>query len=270
MVLNVHSERSEPNYSGSDIIGISGSQSCLQVTAREKLDWQDSSAHIAGGQLQLLEIESRDSQSSPSVGIERRDGCGQSFDVISTENADNELTQSCSQIEDTEHSDVQEFSEKHTEQFELGGVINLEDGFSSHGNYTEGNIIDDLDLNESAALEGEQQVGFENEGNQWLPTNVEWRTDPTAESMDVNHPTAAANEWPQHILESEDGEDSHLQEVPEMCPDDSYQEAVENWLGGSIDHEGAAVVRTQGIYFSDDDNVYSGELEELLSRYVNV
>lgn len=262
MVPNVHSELSEPNYRGTDKIGMSGGQNHLQGPALEKLDWQDSSAHIEEQKLQLLKFDSSDFQSSASVGSERRDGTGQSVDVMSTEDTANGLTQRGLQIEDTEHISLPDFSEEHNEQ--------SENGLSNNSNYLEGNIVDDVQWNESAALEGEQQVGFENEGSDRLPTNVEWRNS-TGERLDVNNASATANEWPQIVLENDDGGNSHLQEVPELWQEDGrYQEAVENWLGGPSDHEGSPDGRSHGIYFPDDDNVCSEELRELLSRYINI
>ena len=65
----------------------------------------------------------------------------------------------------------------------------------------------------------------------------------------------------------EDGENSRLQESHEVWQEDGgFQGAVENWLGGTSDHESAPVGRIRGFYFPEDDNVYSVELRELLSR----
>ncbi|XP_054812910.1 uncharacterized protein LOC129313654 [Prosopis cineraria] len=139
---------------------------------------------------------------------------------------------------------------------------------SDHGNYLEGNIIDDDDLNEPVSLEGELPVGFGNDGSDCLPVDVEHRDSPEEKSMDLNHPASASNDWPQHMLENEDGGDSYVQEASELRPqDDEALEPVENLLGGPSDYEGAATVgRAQVLYFSDDDNAYGGELGELLSR----
>nr|KYP51811.1 E3 ubiquitin-protein ligase NEURL1B [Cajanus cajan] len=115
------------------------------------------------------------------------------------------------------------------------------------------------DLIESIALEGEQQeeVIIENDGSDWH------------QSVDDNQLNSTANEWPQNILGSEDGENSRMQEqeAPEVWQEDGgFQEAVEIWLGGPSDNEAAPVGRIHGFYFPEDDNVYSVELRELLSR----
>jgi hypothetical protein len=49
--------------------------------------------------------------------------------------------------------------------------------------------------------------------------------------------------------------------------DDGFQEAVHSWLTEPSDLEAAPVGRMDPFYFPDDDNVYSMELRELLSRY---
>lgn len=70
------------------------------------------------------------------------------------------------------------------------------------------------------------------------------------------------------MLENEDDKDPHVQEASEFQPqDDDAQEPMENFS----DHEGSAtVVGSHVMYFSDDDNEHSGELSELLNRYVNI
>ncbi|KAF7805654.1 E3 ubiquitin-protein ligase NEURL1B [Senna tora] len=242
------SSSQEPNYRGTNRIEISGGQNCLLEPAVEKLDWQDSSAHIEEQRLHLLEFESKNLKSLPSAEIDRRDGTGQSVDVMSTEVTTNGLTQPGLQIEDTEHSNLQEFNEEYNdEQSELGVTINDGNGLSNN------------------ALP-EQPVGFANDGSDWLPTNVE-RRNSSWERMDVNHTTMTSNEWPQIILENEDRENFHVVEVPEMGQeDDGLQAAVENWLRGPSDEEGAPVSRTHQICFPYDDNMHSEELTELLSR----
>jgi hypothetical protein len=88
--------------------------------------------------------------------------------------------------------------------------------------------------------------------------------------VDDNQLSSTSNEWPQNILGNDDGENSCLQEqvaASEVWQEDgSFQEAVEIWLGGPSDNGAAPVGRIHGFYFPEDDNVYSVELRELLSR----
>lgn len=268
MVPTVHSE---PNNGGSDGLGISGNQNCLHGTTCENLDWQDSAVDVEGDQFQCLQIESVDSQLPSSVDVERRGSTGQSVDTMPTEDTANELTQERLQIEGSEHSNLQEFSEAYIEQSELGDIINGENSSSNQNNHMEDNAFDDIIGNESTALQGEQlEEDIENEGSNWLQSNTD-RRNSTEESVDDNQLNSTANGWPENSLGIEDGENSRLQEAPEVWHEDGgFQEAVENWLGGPSDHESAPVGRIPGFYFPDDDNVYNVELRELLSRYVNM
>lgn len=262
MVPAVQSEQSEPNNTGSDRLGISGGQNFALGIACENSDWQDSNAHV----------ETRDLESSSSTRVARTDDTEQNVDMMPAEDIGNDLTQQSLQIEDRGHSCVQELSEVHAEQSELGDVTHDESNLSSHNIHVEGNIVDDVEWIESVALEGEQQEEaiIENDGSDWYRANIEWRNS-TEESVDDNQLSSTSNEWPQNILGNENGENSHLQEAPEVWQEDGgFQEAVEIWLGGPSDQEAAQVSRIHGFYFPDDDNVYSVELRELLSRYADM
>lgn len=245
VVPTVQSEQSEPNNRGGDTLGISG-------------------AHV----------ETRCWESSSNIRVEGVDGTAQNVDMMPTEETGNDLTQQSLQIEVTEHSNMQELSAGHTEQSLLGDIIGDGSNLSNRNNRVVDNIVDNVDSVESVSLEREQQeeVIVENEGSDWHQTNVEWR-DSTQESVDDNQLSSTSNEWPQNILGNEDGENSRMQEqgASESWQEDSgFQEAVEIWLGGPSDNEVAPVGRIHGFYFPEDDNVYSVELRELLSRYVDI
>jgi len=255
LVPIVHSELSDPNDRG-----VSDSQSCVQGTTSENLNWQESIAQVGDG-MQHLPIESLDCQSSFSASVERVNNTEQNVDVIHTEYSADEHSQ---------HSNNQEFSEVHIEHSELGDINSIENNSSNHDIHTYGDAVDDVNWNESGALEVEQpEEAFENEGSEWYQNNTEWRNI-TEESADGNQLSNSANDWPENTLGNGDGENSHLQESHEAWQEDGgFQEAVENWLGGPSDHESAPVGRIRGFYFPEEDNVYSGELRELLNRCVN-
>ncbi|KAL2331982.1 hypothetical protein Fmac_019563 [Flemingia macrophylla] len=243
----VRSEHSEPNNSGSDGPEISGDQICSQGTTCENLDWRGSTARVEG----------RDPESPSFIRVDRGDGTGQNVDVMPTEDRSNGFAQQSLHIDITEHGSMQELNDVHTEQSQWGDITNDESSLPNHDEPVDSNVVD-VHLIESIALEGEQQEEvIENDGSDWH------------QSMDDNQLSSTTNEWPQNILGSEDGENSRMQEqeAPEVWQEDGgFQEAVEIWLGGPSDNEVAPVGRIHGFYFPDDDNVYSVELRELLSR----
>lgn len=252
-VPTVHSEQSGPNNNGTDGLEIPCDQICLQGTPCEKLDWQDSAIHV----------ETRDWESSSSMRVEKGDGTDQTVAMMPTEDPSNDLTQQSLQIEDTEDENMQELIEVHTEQSQWGDITNDESNLSNQDDRVYSNIVGDADLIESIDLEVEQQeeVIIENDRSDWH------------QSEDDHQLSNTTNEWPQNILGSEDGENSRMQEqeAPEVWQEDGgFQEAVEIWLGGPSDNEVAPVGRIHGFYFPEDDNVYSVELRELLSRYVEM
>ncbi|KAH1225330.1 hypothetical protein AAZV13_11G152900 [Glycine max] len=265
IVPSVHSEESDPNDRGSNGLGVSGSQNWVRGTTCENLHWQESTAQV--DELQHLPIESLDCQSSLSADVERGDNTEQNLDVMPTEDNANEITQQSLRIEDSEHCNNEEFSEVHNEQSELGDINNSENYSSNYNIHMEDNVVNGVNWNESGALEGEQpEEVSENEGSEWYQNNTEWRNS-TEENVDDNHLSNTPNEWPENSLGNEDGENSRLQESHEVWQEDGgFQGAVENWLGGTSDHESAPVGRIRGFYFPEDDNVYSVELRELLSR----
>jgi len=241
----------EPTNVRDNRVGISGDH-CLEGITSESLDCQESTAHVEGNQLQCLQIESVDRQSSFSDGSERRDYTGQNVEMVA--------------IRDREHSNNQVSSEVHNEQSELGDISNGENNSSNQSDYTESNVVDDV--NGSGALEEQLEQIVENEGSSLHQSNTEWRNN-TDESVDDNQLRNTANEWPENSWVNEDVENPHLQEASEVWQEDSgFQEAVENWLGGPSDHETAPSSRVHSYYFPDDDNVYNVELRELHSRYV--
>ncbi|XP_014497968.1 uncharacterized protein LOC106759346 isoform X1 [Vigna radiata var. radiata] len=248
-VPTVHSEQSRPINNGSDGLEIPCDQICSQGTPCEKLDWQGSAAHI----------EKNDRESSSSMRVERGDDTGQTVAMMSAEDSSNDLSQQSLQIEDIEDDNIQELSEVPTEQSQWGDITNDESNLSNQDDRVYSNIVGDVDLIESIALEVEHQeeVIIENDRSDWH------------QSVDVHQLSNTTNEWPQNIMGSEDGENSRMQEqeAPEAWQEDGgFQEAVEIWLGGPSDNEVAPVGRIHGFYFPEDDNVYSVELRELLSR----
>lgn len=93
----------------------------------------------------------------------------------------------------------------------------------------------------------------------------------TSEITNQNQQENSASAWPSESLVTEDGEQNRLEE--EAWHDDGSREAVDNWSRGPSD---SSRVRTSVPFRritrfnpSDDDNVYSMELRELISRLLS-
>lgn len=94
----------------------------------------------------------------------------------------------------------------------------------------------------------------------------EWRNGNEEES-DRNWNETTDQEWAEEV--PEDGEDSHILEAHEEWREDESHETVENWHGPSPSQRGQQSSpnrRVNRFVPPEDDNVYSMELRELLSR----
>ncbi|KAL1323554.1 hypothetical protein HN51_033854 [Arachis hypogaea] len=268
VVPTLNSERSESNTRRNDGLEMLGGQNCLQETMSDNPDQQDTTGHVEGAQLQNLQFEPVN-QLSSSVAVERRDSTGQNVDVnhvMPVEDTASDHVQQSLQTENPFQSAMQEFTEAYNDQLRSGDISNGVNDSSNPNHPMEENIVD-MNRNEPAALVGEQlEEDIENEGSVWNQSNREWRNS-TEEGVDDNQVSSTSMQWPENEFGDEDGENSRLQEGPEVWQEDGgFQEAVENWLGAPSDLESAPVGRIHGFYFPDDDNVYSVELRELLNR----
>ncbi|KAJ4979207.1 hypothetical protein NE237_009987 [Protea cynaroides] len=94
--------------------------------------------------------------------------------------------------------------------------------------------------------------------------------DVNGEELDGNWHENTARDWTRETLGNEVGEDSHLQEIHEEWHEDGSQEALRNWPEGPSDpprtRRAIPIRRINRFHPPDDDNVYSMELRELLSR----
>ncbi|KAG4201645.1 hypothetical protein ERO13_A05G291020v2, partial [Gossypium hirsutum] len=97
----------------------------------------------------------------------------------------------------------------------------------------------------------------------------EWR-EGNAEEMDTNWQESSDSDYRQDIPGNVNGEESDSQEAQRFWHEDGSREAVENWSEGPFDppraRRATPVGRFSRFHSPEDDNVYSMELRELLSR----
>ena len=125
----------------------------------------------------------------------------------------------------------------------------------------EGNPVQHIDGQESASqVEQWQEEVRENAEADWQEASIEYNElmDGNEEASNMHHEDGG----------NEDGGYDHLHEALDMRHEDSgLHETTRNWLEGFSNQDTATIGRTDTFYFPDDDNVYSTELRELLSRY---
>ncbi|CAN1172088.1 Protein neuralized [Linum perenne] len=134
--------------------------------------------------------------------------------------------------------------------------------------------IDNMNWQETVnQVRGWQEEVADNGGGNWQQSNYgpfnEWR-DGSAEQMDRNWQQNSVDNWPQETPGNVHNEPGRPQEAQGAWHEDSSQEAVETWIEGPSDPPRARrtvpVRRFSRFHPPDDENVYSMELRELLSR----
>lgn len=120
----------------------------------------------------------------------------------------------------------------------------------------------------------QEQIPEDERGN-WQQTTYGqfngWR-DGNIEDMDANWQDNSVNDWPQETSRNVNGEEGHPQGAQGVWHEDGSRESVENWSEGPSapprNRRAVPVRRFNRFHPPDDDNVYSMELRELLSRYL--
>ncbi|KAJ6323060.1 hypothetical protein OIU77_012815 [Salix suchowensis] len=142
-------------------------------------------------------------------------------------------------------------------------------------NSSEGNNATDNTSWQETTNQGEdwqEQVTNDERGN-WQQSDYsqldEWRGT-NAEPMDGNWQENSVNEWSRETPGNVPGEQGRPQGAQELWREDGSSEAVENWTVGSSDpprtRRTVPMRRLNRFHPPDDENVYSMELRELLSR----
>lgn len=252
-VINDFCEQSELSSEGSD------DQECdSHGISDERVESGDNPEQVPDNAV-------REWQWSNSVEfVERRDGSEQNMDANSHENMGSnsqennteEWARDTLQVGAGDHSDIQEAGNEANDQSEPSREANEFAGLSGDADNAEGNTVDDVNTLESAS---------ENEERDWEPDvaeYTEWRDNP-GENMDENQQQTTEFGW---SVRNEDRENSQLEEASEEWHEvGGFQEAVQSWL--EEPSEAVPAGRVDTYYFPEDDNVYSMELRELLSRY---
>ncbi|KAJ4971339.1 hypothetical protein NE237_004438 [Protea cynaroides] len=130
-------------------------------------------------------------------------------------------------------------------------------------------------LQSDAAVEGtdwQEQVA-ENERRDLLQSTEgdlnHWQ-DVNGEEMDGNWHENTTQDWTQETSVNEGGQDSHMPETHDEWHEDGFQGVVQHWPEEPSDpprtRRAIPIRRIHRFHPPDDDNVYSMELRELLSR----
>ncbi|CAN1747610.1 Protein neuralized [Linum perenne] len=120
---------------------------------------------------------------------------------------------------------------------------------------------------------GWQEEITDNVGGNWQQSDYgpfnEWRDD-SAEPMGQNWQHSNVDNWPPETPGNVHNEPDHLQEARGVWHEAGSQEAVETWIEGPSDpprdRHTVPLRRFSRFHPPDDENVYSMELRELLSR----
>lgn len=220
----------------------------------ENVSFQETIARGEQWQEQSPENEVREWQSSANTEIiERTNSTGHTLDGDQMGSIANELSLEALLDEAAEHFDPLEAVEGSYEQPQQSGEEGAIFGSMDTAEHLEGNLIEDVNGQEPAAhVEHWQEQMLGNEERLLQGPDAEsneWRSE-TREFMDENQQESTANQWSQ--------EHGHLR--------DGFQEAVRNWLEEPSDSQAFPIGRVDTFYLPDDDNVYSTEIRELLSR----
>ncbi|KAJ7002062.1 hypothetical protein NC653_012209 [Populus alba x Populus x berolinensis] len=254
--------QTESNTEEIGSLGLLDGRTDVENNIIDETSGQNFAAHSVEGPRQVSDSDVGGRQQLANVAfVERRDGNREEASDHRwgvTNNESSQETVGSEAEEDMQLLSMMEVFPQQSEADRGGSAIPL---LSNHLIDLEATANESVNWQESAApLEQWQNQLLENEGQHSFEasrTSGEWG-DGIQDNIDGHQHETAANEW----SENEDREGAS--EV--WHEDDGFQEVVHSWLTEPSDQEAAPVGRMDPFYFPDDDNVYSMELRELLSR----
>jgi hypothetical protein len=255
--------QTESNTEEIGSLGLLDGRADIEDNIIDETSGQNFTAHSVEGPRQVSDSDVGGRQQLANVAfVERRDGTREEASDHRWGGTNNESSQETVGSEAEEDMQLLSTTEVFSQQSEADRGDSAIPLLSNHLIDLEATANESVNWQESAApLEQWQNQLLENEGQHSFEaslTSGEWG-DGIQDNIDGHQHETAANEW----SENEDREGAS--EV--WHEDDGFQEAVHSWLTEPSDLEAAPVGRMDPFYFPDDDNVYSMELRELLSRY---
>ncbi|CAI9781473.1 unnamed protein product [Fraxinus pennsylvanica] len=160
--------------------------------------------------------------------------------------------------------DGSEHLEGFAENYEHRTQVNYDQEVAGYSDNVERNAYEEFDRQDSSAqVEELRESVIENEESSWQQvTGV-----PFSEWMDGRGwQRNSANQWIQETSGNDGVEHGQMQESHEEWQGHDLQEAIDSWLDVPSGEDSVTIERFGGVYFSDDDNLYSMELRELFSR----
>uniref|UniRef100_A0A5B6Z5H6 RING-type domain-containing protein n=1 Tax=Davidia involucrata TaxID=16924 RepID=A0A5B6Z5H6_DAVIN len=259
-------EQSEPSNGERDISVLH--TDVLEINTGENINLVGSIAQGEERQEQVIENEERDQRQLPpnSECIERRAGMREDVGGNWWGSTADEWSQESLGNDGEEQAHQQGVLEVFQERYDPSSEESDPSGSSNHSDVYEGNSVENINWQDTSAHVDEwQESVIDNEESDWQRLDNfafnGWRNG-TGEGMDGNWGEITANQWYQGTSEN-DGEHNQLQDSYEEWHENGLQD---NWLERPSAREAAPVGRATTFYFPDDDNEYSVELRELLSR----
>ncbi|XP_052185917.1 uncharacterized protein LOC127797243 isoform X2 [Diospyros lotus] len=191
-------------------------------------------------------------------------------------NSDNSSTNNITDSRNDQiHTNIQQVIQQEIHEQSRPGSheIDIQRLSDSTGN-SESNTVGEGTNQQAIVNQGDwREQGTEDGSGNWQQSaydqSNEWR-DGAVEDMDGNWQESSVDDWPQEASGNEGAQEVHPQESGEVWHENGLREAVENWSEAPPNppgvHRFIPIRRFNRFHPPDDDNVYSMELRELLSR----